>query len=124
MSDGADVLVIEDIRIFRFPCVYARTMGEAWQLLFSKPWREVWFDYDMGLTRLSVDTYPLAVFLEELAHNGAPHPIERVYVHSANPEGGQRLMMALKAYHPIRVDANDYLADGQPKMTYVGPGHP
>ena len=122
--DGEDVLVIEDIRIFRFPCVYARTMGEAWQLLFSKPWREVWFDHDMGLLRFDVNTYPLAVQLEELAHQGIPHPIERVFVHSANPAGAQRLVMALRAYDPIRVDANDYLAAGQPKMTFVGPGRP
>lgn len=109
--DGPDVLVIEDERTFRFSCVYARTMGEAWQLLFSQPWREVWWDFDMGKMRNSVNTYPLAKRVEEMAFNGEMLPVERMVVHSQNPPGGDNLMLALRAYDPIRVDANDYLVD-------------
>ena len=41
------VLVIDDVRRFRFDCAYARTLAQARSLL-EVPWDEVWFDHDLG----------------------------------------------------------------------------
>ena len=107
----ARVLVIEDIRTFRFPAVYARTLAEAWVQLVNGPWDEIWFDYDMGLTSDSDNTYEIATFMERRAAEGVPIDVKRVVVHTANPYGGDRLMAALRnGYDVIRVAAIDYLA--------------
>ena len=119
VPEGPDVLVIEDIRTFRFPAVYARNMQEAWTLLHSRRWSEIWFDHDMGLTVNDNNTYPLAVHLERLAFEGTPLDVGRIVVHTANPSGGQRLMAALRAYNPVRVVANDYLAEGSPILVFT-----
>jgi hypothetical protein len=116
-----DVLVIEDIRTFRFDAVYARTLDEARVLLFSKPWDEVWWDHDMGLTKNAPDTYKLACEVERLAYKGAILPIGLMVVHSANPNGGDSLMAAFKKHYPtVRVVANDYLAEGETPMFWTG----
>ena len=108
-----DVLVIEDIRTFRFPATYARTRAEAWLLLFSKPWKEVWFDHDMGLSDESDNTYDLAVEMERRAVEGVPLEVGRVYIHTANPYGGDRLMAALSRWYNVkRVEARDYIVPG------------
>lgn len=105
------VLVIEDIRTFRFPATYARTLAEAWQELGNGPWDEIWFDHDMGLTSDSDNTYEIAQYMERRAVEGTPIDVKRVVVHTANPYGGDRLMAALsKWYDTIRVAAVDYLA--------------
>lgn len=116
------VLVIEDIRTFRFVATYARTVREAWVLLFTQEWDEVWFDYDMGLTRDSDNTYELAVEMERRAHNGIPLDVKRVVVHSANPHGGDRLMAALsRSYDTVRVSANDWIVPGSEELEWIGP---
>lgn len=123
------VLVIEDLRTFRFPATYARTVYEAWPHLVSGHWDEIWFDHDMGLTRDDDTTYPIAQYMEKRAYEGVPIDVDRVFVHTANPYGGDRLMAALRAYNPIRVDANDYLVPGEDPMYWNGQlckscGHP
>lgn len=119
--EGPRVLVIEDLRTFKFPAVYARTLAEAWVQLFSFSWDQVWFDHDMGLTMESDNTYALAVEMERRAQEGAPLPVGEIVVHTANPNGGDRLMAALsKWYNVRRVDANDYLAPGEGHMYWTG----
>lgn len=121
-SEDADVLVIEDIRTFRFPAVYARTLAEAWVLLISRPWREIWLDHDMGRTANDNNTYALAVFMEQRAQEGDPLHVERVYVHTANPSGGDRLMAALSPWYDVtRVSASDYLLPGSEHNEWIGP---
>lgn len=123
METEPDVLVIEDIRTFRFPAVYARTMNDAWRLLHSRRWREIWFDHDMSMTVNENNTYAIAVHMEQIAFEGTPLDVDRVVVHTANPAGGQRLMAALRAYKPVRVVANDYLASGSPILVWAGRGN-
>jgi NAD+-processing family protein with receiver domain len=41
------VLVIDDVRTFRFDCAHARTLTQALSLL-EDSWDEVWFDHDLG----------------------------------------------------------------------------
>lgn len=112
-----DVLVIEDIRTFRFPATYARTRERAWFLLFAsgrlRPWKEVWFDYDLGISMDADNSYDLAVEMERRAQEGIPLLAEKVYVHTANPAGGDRLMAALSPWYDVkRVEARDYIVPG------------
>lgn len=120
---GADnVLVIEDLRTFRFPATYARTIFEAEYLITSQDWTEIWWDFDMGLTRDADNTYKLALALEIKAIEGIFLPVQRMVVHSANPHGGDRLMAALSPwYKTVRVAARDYLAPGSEEMEWIGP---
>lgn len=118
----AAILVIEDIRTFRFECTYARTRQEAYDLLLNHEWDEVWWDHDLGLQLDSDTSYPLAVHVERLAHDGHLLPVKRMVVHSANPYGGDRLMAALSPwYDTTRVSARDYLAPGSEVLEWVGP---
>lgn len=118
----AAILVIEDIRTFRFPATYCRTVWEAWVPLFTESWDEVWFDYDMGLKADSDNTYALAVEIERRAHAGEMLPIGRIVVHSANPYGGDRLMAALSPwYDTVRVAAVDYLLPGSEHNEWATP---
>jgi hypothetical protein len=108
--------------MFRFECVYARTLLEGQALLFSKPWREVWWDYDLGLTKDSDNAYSLAVEVERLAHKGTLLPIGRMVVHTANPYGGDRLMAAFSPwYDTVRVSANDYITADSERLEWIGP---
>jgi len=114
-SEGIDVLVIDDLRFMRFPAVYARTVREARSLLFGRPWREVWLDYDMGEVVEAESHYDttdrLAVEMERLARDFRPAPIGRVVIHTSNPVGAARLTAALTGWYELeRVDARDYLA--------------
>lgn len=121
-SHHPKVLVIEDIRTFRFPATYCRTIYAAWLPLFSEPWDECWWDYDMGLQADSDNTYVLAVNVERRAHEGIILPIKRMVVHSANPYGGDRLMAALSPwYDTVRVSAADYLAPESQHNEWNGP---
>jgi hypothetical protein len=121
VTDGSDVLVIEDIRVFNFPCVYARNAYEAEPLLFGRAWREVWFDHDLGLLKSSPDVMPLVNKMERLAHEGTILPIGRIYVHTANPVGRANIVAALSPWYEVRVvDANVYLAPGEKPMYWMG----
>lgn len=119
------VLVIDDVRTFRFPATYARTTAEAIPLLFRRDgWREVWWDYDLGETTGSDTTRHLAFQCSYLKQYGSPPPIDRVVVHTANPVGAEFLVGVLgKVYDRVeRVDASKWLVPGPPRLTYVGEG--
>ena len=45
---AADVLVIDDLRTFAFPAVYARSATDGLARLAERAWREVWLDYSLG----------------------------------------------------------------------------
>ncbi len=128
-------LIIDDVRTFKpregWQTVYARTVPEAREFLNEYDWDEVWWDHDMGyahtigvqyeskeqwdaLERDST-TYGLAC---ELEANPDAYVMGEVFVHSANPYGGLRLMEALSAWSPTRrhvgwwdIDPDDYTYD-------------
>lgn len=118
---GSDVLVIEDIRTFKFPAIYARTLAEGERLLFSQPWREVWFDFDLGLVDGSDNVMPLVNELERRAVEGEAHPIDKVIVHSMNPVGRTAVAAVLGRWYEVRmVEASRYLAEGSEHNVWVG----
>jgi hypothetical protein len=118
---GDDILVIEDIRTFYFPAIYARDIETARELLYSKPWSMVWFDHDMGLSDGCETTIGLAREMEERAVNGEILPIGRIIIHTANPVGRINLLAALNRHYDVTVvDANVYLAKGEVPMYWVG----
>lgn len=103
-----DILVIDDLRTFRFPATYARSAAEGRRLLLAHPWREIWLDHDLGPGE---DIRPLVRMLEERAFAGDPLAVERIVVHSANPAGAADIARGLTArgYRVVRVLAQDYL---------------
>lgn len=116
-----DILVIEDIRNFNFPCVYARNETEAEHHLFRREWREIWWDFDLGLLRGSPNTQTLARKLEVMGSQDDILGVERMVIHTMNPTGRRELVAALSPYYPIVVvDANLYLAQGEVPMVYIG----
>jgi hypothetical protein len=99
------VLVIDDVRRFRFDCAYARTVAQAVSLL-EDPWDEVWFDHDLGLGET---VRPAVVWIEEQIANGVRPEIAQVVIHSSNPTGVRWIYQALRQHYPTRVVSADEL---------------
>lgn len=116
-----DVLVIDDVRTFDFPAVYARTVAEARTLLFSQPWQAVWWDYDMGDNETSPTTRELAQEVEIMAQNGQLLPVTAMVIHTANPDGRMAIAAALDGWYKVfHAEANGHLAPGEARRYYVG----
>ncbi len=94
-----DVLVIDDMRTFAFPAVYARTAGEGLARLQERAWREVWLDHDLGQ---GVDIKPVVRLLEERAFDGTPLEVGLIYVHTSNPTAGDAMMAGLGRWYKVR----------------------
>jgi hypothetical protein len=110
MGDVAeiDVLVIDDIRTFTFPAVYARTEAEGLARVVERPWREVWLDHDLGP---GSDVRSVVRVMEERAFGGKPLDIGLVLVHTSNPTAGDSIVAGLERWYRVRrVVAHDYLA--------------
>ena len=100
MSPGdPDILVIDDLRTFAFPAVYARTADEGLARLQERSWREVWLDHDLGQ---GVDIQPVVRLLEERAFNGAPMEVGLIYVHTSNPTAGDAMVAGLSRWYRVR----------------------
>jgi hypothetical protein len=99
------VLVIDDVRRFRFDCAYARTVAQAVSLL-EDSWDEVWFDHDLGLGET---VRPAVVWIEEQIANGVRPEIAQVVIHSSNPTGVRWIYQALRQHYPTRVVSADEL---------------
>jgi hypothetical protein len=105
------VLVVDDLRTFTFPAVYARTSAEgleAVRLARCEGLDELWLDFDLGEVNGMVDVAePIVDLLAQWAHDGEPLEVGRVVVHSANPVGAARMMLSLQrwGYRAERVDA-------------------
>jgi hypothetical protein len=93
------VLVIDDVRRFRFDCAYARTLAQALSLL-EDPWDEVWFDHDLGQGET---VRPAVLWIEEKIANGVRPEIAQVIIHSSNPSGVQWIYQALRQHYPTKV---------------------
>lgn len=99
------VLVIDDVRRFRFDCAYARTATQAVSLL-EDPWDEVWFDHDLGQGET---VRPAVQWIEEQIANGVRPEIAQVVIHSSNPSGVQWIYQTLRQHYPTRVVSADEL---------------
>lgn len=65
-----DVLVIDDLRVFQFDAVYARTSEEAIALLRAQRcWREVWWDFDLGLNPLGGARFPSGMQVRRVSND-------------------------------------------------------
>jgi hypothetical protein len=108
-------LVIDDIREFTFPAVYARTNFEAEVWLFKQSWDEVWWDWDLGWDGDYVtDTIkPTLLQVERRIAFEEPPPLGLQFIHSYNPVGRQTLDKVLsKAYNVVHVDPQAFLVAG------------
>lgn len=96
------ILVIDDDVLPDLPleAVQARTPAEAVEALSgARWWDEVWFDHDLGAAG---DTMEVVGWLEQQRELGRGPQIERVFVHSMNPAGADRLFAALRQMYPTR----------------------
>lgn len=87
-------LVVDDLRTFRFPAVYARTSTEAIPLL-DQSWDSVWFDHDLG----GDDTIgPVLDAIAEAAFHGNPYQFRTGIVHTSNPPGRDMIARTLRRW--------------------------
>lgn len=66
---------------------------------------ELWLDFDLGGDDTAM---PIALWLAEVAYYGAPYPVEKIVIHSANPVGSEAMHQTLTrfGYTAIIVDAH------------------
>lgn len=102
------ILAIDDLRIFEFECIYARTPESGFHHIFDpEGWDEVWLDHDLGYGPNGdiLDIRPVVSAVEEFASIGIMLPITQFFVITDNPWGRDWLMAALRPYYPIQVSA-------------------
>jgi hypothetical protein len=103
-----DILVIDDLRTFAFPAIYARTSREGLALLGERPWRELWLDYDLGH---GADIKPVVRVLEERAALGHPLEVGLICVHTSEPVQGEAMVAGLGRWYQVRrMVAHSFLA--------------
>ncbi len=101
ISSQSRVLVVDDIRMFAFPAMYARTARAALARL-SAPgahFTELWLDHDLGEAG---DVRRVVNYLERRAFEGRPVPVGRVLVQSDNPNGATWIVAALARHYDVR----------------------
>ncbi len=105
------VLVIDDLRWFKFEAEYARTAQEgidALEIAYGHGgFSEIWLDHDLGMGSTIM---PVVNYLCELSFRGRSYPVQRVVVHTANPSGARAMFQTLEryGYNVARVAAWDY----------------
>jgi hypothetical protein len=95
------VLVIDDLRVFEFDAVYARTSDDAIAILCGTlAWDEVWWDHDLGDAGGNDDVRPVLSFLEErLASDAdARAAIGLHVIVTSNPAGERYLAAAFERW--------------------------
>lgn len=100
MSTSPDsILVIDDLRSFSFPAVYARTAAAGIARLARRDasFEELWLDHDLGP---GGDIRRVVKYLERRAFEGRPVPIARVFVQSDNPAGAAWIVAGLARWYP------------------------
>lgn len=79
----------------------------------GEPVAELWLDHDLGMIDgKEHDIFTFIDYLEHLHHHSDWLPvIDKIYVHTANPVGAQRMIKALNhiGYHTTRVDCSHHL---------------
>jgi hypothetical protein len=117
-------LVVDDLRNLRFPdgdTVTVRTCTDAIDLINQETWHqddawdEVWLDYDLGFLNVDgySDTMPIVDALVQRVHSA--YPPKRIVLHTQNPVGRSRMLIALARYYPVHhVDVAQFLALSTP----------
>lgn len=100
------ILVVDDLRVFPFDAVYARTSAEAIDILtkIEPQWiGQLFLDHDLG----GEDTTMRVVdYLMERIFYDWGLDIDQIYVHSDNPPGCETIIRSLDRYYKVtRVDA-------------------
>jgi hypothetical protein len=98
-------VLVDDLRSFLDPAPahVARTSAagvEALRRHRHERIDELWLDHDLG----GADTiWPVVEELERAAFDGSPFDIGTVFVHSANPPGAAKILLALRrwGYHAV-----------------------
>lgn len=113
-------LVVDDQRIFKdapdYEWTHATTSQGGLDTLFGEgPWDEIWLDHDLGMASKG-SGYDLVEELVDRLDFGTIVPEDivkpggRIYVHSMNPDGAQRMVAALTRYFTVaRIDPTPYL---------------
>ncbi|GAB3868327.1 cyclic-phosphate processing receiver domain-containing protein [Dactylosporangium cerinum] len=111
------VVLVDDLRSFvdGRAAEVARTSAAGVAVLERHRGRridELWLDHDLG----GDDTiWPVVEVLELAAFEGRPFDIGVVFIHSANPPGGAKMLQALRRWgYEVR------LAAGSPHVGYLG----
>jgi|SRR5215211_614547 len=97
------VLVIDDVRTFRFDAAYARDVQAAISLL-SDGFDEVWFDHDLANGE---SVRPVVEWILEQIRLGTPPAMGMVIVHSSSPSGAKWIAAQLGDHYPTRVLDHD-----------------
>jgi hypothetical protein len=108
------ILVIDDQRIFKdredAEIIHETTSDKGFiTLVMNGPWDEVWLDHDLGMES-SQSGYEMVMDVVSGLEDGTPLEIGKVYVHSMNPVGADRMVQALTRYFDVaRIDPTPYL---------------
>ena len=99
-------LVIDDIRVFPFECVYARTLEDGFKLIETvQEGDELWLDHDLS----SLDTIrPIVTHIEQSAFEAyeypttkKSYPFNQIVTVTDNPVGQLWIWAALSQYYPM-----------------------
>jgi len=105
-------VVIDDLRTHADGGIHLRSSRTALEWFASHPNEailELWLDHDLGGDDT---TMPVVNLLEELCFNGTPRDIGTIYVHTANPVGGDQIMssrLLRENYRLLRVGLSNFL---------------
>lgn len=113
-------LVVDDQRIFKeapdYEWTHATTSQEGLDALFLKgPWDEIWLDHDLGMESngSGYDLVQELIYVLEDSQCGREdvlNPGGRIWVHSMNFDGANRMVQALTRYFEVaRIDPTPYL---------------
>jgi len=114
------ILVIDDQRIFDpgklskasdLYVVHCTTSDEGFvTLVTNQPWDEVWLDHDLGLDSTQNGYEMVMDVIDAIESEGAKLDVKQFWVHSMNPVGARRMVLALTRYFKVaRIDPTPYL---------------
>jgi hypothetical protein len=104
-------LVIDDLRVFAFDAVYARSSVAGVGALYDEPWDEVWLDHDLGGDDTIMPVVDTLVFAARFRE---PFDIGTIVIHTSNPPGRKNIRLALERFYKLRdvyLDAQTFLED-------------
>lgn len=112
-------VVIDDLRTFNFEAKYLRTFHEADSFMAvahteDKLIDELYLDGDLGITGT---IHKIALTIADLAYNGMPCNIGKIFIHTGNPIIRDWLYSTLNKYYdceiidaePITTDYGEWL---------------
>jgi hypothetical protein len=95
-----NTLVVDDWRTMKFEATTVRTLDRGIEFLYSKPWDEVWLDFDLGGQE---DMRPLVSKVEEDAINGIILPVKMFVLHTGMGVGKHWMAKRLLPWYTVGV---------------------